>query len=83
MGGLAVDPSVRVMSSLSPTHTPIHTPIPGLWAAGEVIVCAHHGVVVSLLLEAVGGVWKGCARGDCVGRVKASGEGRPENEQMY
>ncbi|KAJ6484610.1 hypothetical protein C8R45DRAFT_1214659 [Mycena sanguinolenta] len=38
MGGLAVDPSGRSLSSIT------HTPIPGLWAAGEVIGGAHgHG----------------------------------------
>ncbi|KAJ6459337.1 hypothetical protein C8R45DRAFT_1109652 [Mycena sanguinolenta] len=35
MEGLAVDPSARVLSSIT------HTPIPGLWAAVEVIGGAH------------------------------------------
>ncbi|KAJ6459273.1 hypothetical protein C8R45DRAFT_1030957 [Mycena sanguinolenta] len=57
MGGLAVDPSARVLSSIK------HTPIPSLWAAGE-LIAGTHGYVWnrlpgSSLLEAVGGAWKG------------------------
>ncbi|KAJ7848406.1 Flavocytochrome c, partial [Mycena leptocephala] len=56
MGGLAVDASARVLRPTTGTHnTQTPTPIPGLWAAGEVIGGVHgrNRLAGSSLLEAV------------------------------
>ncbi|KAJ7036952.1 Flavocytochrome c [Mycena alexandri] len=54
MGGLTVDASARVLSS-KPTNTDTPLPIPGLYAAGEVIGGVHgrNRLAGSSLLEAV------------------------------